>query len=137
MSGRWDWQKLDKNQKAQVIIDNLRNYTINGGDGEIRINDFFYNIPTGENISIKLMGAIVDIGDVSMQIWIEGAMKAKLYAPEGQNKSDLWYQSGQDFFRMKYGNDKLYIDTKYGNGNALWDYINGRSLKNEEPIIKP
>lgn len=138
MSGKWDWQKLNKNQKAQVIIDNLRQYNINGGgEGDIRISDFFYNIPTGEDISIVLKGAIVDIGGEAIQIWIDGAMKAKLYAPEGQTKSDLWYQKGQDFFRLNYGNSKLFIDTDYKNEDLIWNYINGRTLKNEEPIIKP
>ncbi|MDY0278811.1 MAG: hypothetical protein RBQ97_12085, partial [Acholeplasma sp.] len=124
-------------QKAQVIIDNIREYNINGGEGDIRINDFFYNVPTGENISIKLKGVIVDIGDASVQIWIEGGMNAKLYAPAGQNKSHLWYQSGQDFFRLNYGNGKLFIDTRYINGDGLWDYIHGRTIVNENPIIKP
>ena len=138
MAGRWDWQKLNNNQKAQVIIDNIREAYIDG-DGAVKISNFFYNVPTGENISINIDGAIVDIGGEQVKLWITGSLNLTLGAASDYNKYGLYNHSiDTPFYQLKFSyNAGLMITTYYEYRNLITPYINGEALKNEKPVINP
>jgi hypothetical protein len=128
MAGEWDWSKMNDNERAQVIVDNMKEWDFTNGDPTL--NDFFYNLPVmEENVSITIDNATVNIDGQNIQVWIRGRSKTLIKsAAEVKGEYFGLHDHARDvgFGRIKYGIE-LWIDTYYKNTERLYYYINNPS----------
>lgn len=124
MRGKWDWESLDKNNRAQVIVDNMKGWDYSKVDPTL--NDFFYNLPVvEENVSITINGALIIINDEPYKVWINGMSKSPMIiGPQGKGAyTGLYGHSNEvSFGRIKYG-PQLWVDTYYKDFDVIWEYI--------------
>jgi RHS repeat-associated protein len=131
-NGKYDWNELSEDQRAQIIFDNIRQKNIEGvGTNEVRIGDFFYNLP--DDFRIDIHEATVNIGGHEIKVWIDGNQFMKLGGPFDKTIHQKLYNTNIEYwYRIKYGVG-IWISTPNSqiNNELIWRYLDGHLLKSD------
>jgi hypothetical protein len=135
--GKYDWNELSVDQRAQIILDNIRQKNIEGiGTDEVTLGDFFYNLP--DEVRIDIHEATVNIGGNEIKVWIDGNPFMKLGGATDKIIHQKLYNTNiEHWYRIKYGVG-FWVSTPYSQiGNELiWRYLDGHLLKSDI-LIEP
>jgi hypothetical protein len=129
--GKYDWNELNADQRAQVIFDNIRQKNIEAvGTDEVILSDFFYNLP---KVRIDIHDATVSIGGHDVKVWIDGNPFMKLGGPTDKIiHQKLYHTKIETWYRIKYGVG-FWVTTPYSqiNKSLIWRYLDGHPLKSD------
>ncbi|PJB59909.1 MAG: hypothetical protein CO098_00875 [Bacteroidetes bacterium CG_4_9_14_3_um_filter_41_19] len=123
MSGKWDWKELNDDLRAQVIIDNLKEWDYTR---DPELSDFFTNSPKSPSININ--GANVVIDGKSMKVWISMRTAAPIVSAMAYHSNPpglFGYPSDVYFAKIAWGS-VLYMYSYESNGSLLYNYIDNR-----------